>query len=57
MDQEFVILVTAAFILIAAAMGVMAIGVIFRRPCLRGSCGGLGACPGCPNRSGDREIR
>jgi hypothetical protein len=45
MDQEFVILVTAAFILIALAMATMAIGVIFRRPCLKGSCGGPGACP------------
>jgi hypothetical protein len=50
MDQEFLILVTAAFILVAGAMGAMAIGVIFRRPCLKGSCGGVNACPGCPNR-------
>lgn len=41
------------------AMLIMAVGVIFRRPCLRGSCGGpevLGAggeslsCATCPNR-------
>ena len=49
--DEFLILVTAAFILVALAMGAMAIGVIFRRPCLKGSCGGVGACPDCPNRS------
>ena len=52
MDQEFVILVTAAFILVACAMGAMAIGVIFRRPCLKGSCGGVASCPDCPNRAG-----
>lgn len=42
--DEFLILVTAAFILVALAMGAMAIGVIFRRPCLKGSCGGVGSC-------------
>jgi hypothetical protein len=50
MDSEFLILATAAIVFIAATMGVMAIGVIFGRPCLRGSCGGVNACPGCPNR-------
>lgn len=50
MGEEFLILAAAAFVLVAAAMGAMAIGVIFRRPCLKGSCGGAGACPGCPNR-------
>ena len=43
----------------ALAMLIMAVGVIFRRPCLRGSCGGpdiLGpdgaplTCATCPNR-------
>jgi hypothetical protein len=51
------------FVLAAALIGVaavaMAIGVIFRRPCLRGSCGGpavIGpdgekiSCSTCPNR-------
>jgi hypothetical protein len=51
MDAEFLILVTAAIVLVAATLGVMAIGVIFGRPCLKGSCGGAGACPGCPNRA------
>jgi hypothetical protein len=45
--------------LIALAVAAMAIGVVFRRPCLRGSCGGpqvLGpggeklSCGACPNR-------
>ena len=49
----------AAFLLIAAGVLAMAIGVIFRRPCLRGSCGGPGvtaptgerlSCADCPNR-------
>ena len=48
-----------ALALIAAGLLAMAIGVIFRRPCLRGSCGGAEAvtskgerlsCEACPNR-------
>ena len=48
----------------AVAVLFMAVGVIFRRPCLRGSCGGpevLGAggepltCATCPNRKQRRE--
>lgn len=51
------------FLVVLAAIGVtvaaMAIGVMFKRPCLRGSCGGpavLGpdgeklSCETCPNR-------
>ncbi len=47
------------FVLIAVGVLAMAIGVIFRRPCLRGSCGGPGvvspsgerlSCADCPNR-------
>lgn len=47
--------------LIMAGVAAMAIGVIFRRPCLRGSCGGPGvtsptgerlSCADCPNRHG-----
>jgi hypothetical protein len=53
------------FLLVAGIMGLgmtaMAIGVILKRPCLRGSCGGpelLGpdgeslSCATCPNRRG-----
>lgn len=49
-----------ALLLIGAAVAAMAIGVMFRRPCLRGSCGGpavIGpdgeklSCADCPNRS------
>ena len=49
--------VVLAVFLIAVAM--MAVGVMFRRPCLRGSCGGPAvhgpdgeaiSCSNCPNR-------
>ena len=49
-----------AAVLIGAAVLAMAVGVIFRRPCLRGSCGGpavIGpdgeklSCSDCPNRN------
>jgi len=48
-----------AALLIGGAVLAMAIGVIFRRPCLRGSCGGAAvvgpdgeklSCADCPNR-------
>ena len=52
-----------SFLLVLGLMGVavlaMAVGVIFKRPCLRGSCGGpevMGgdgepiSCAACPNR-------
>jgi hypothetical protein len=48
-----------ALLAIGAAVAAMAVGVIFKRPCLRGSCGGaavLGpdgsklSCATCPNR-------
>ena len=46
------------------AMLIMAVGVIFKRPCLRGSCGGSEAltaageslsCSTCPNRKKRQE--
>ncbi len=48
-----------ALLLISAGVLAMAVGVIFRRPCLRGSCGGPAvtgpdgqslSCATCPNR-------
>ncbi len=48
-----------ALVLIGAAVAAMAIGVMFKRPCLRGSCGGPAivgpdgeklSCADCPNR-------
>ena len=60
MDWTLLALVAGiAAALIALAVAAMAIGVVFRRPCLRGSCGGpevLGpggeklSCGACPNR-------
>ncbi len=50
----------------ALAMLVMAIGVIARRPCLRGSCGGPDVlapdgepltCATCPNRKKRKDAR
>jgi len=49
-----------ALVLIGVGVLAMAIGVIFRRPCLRGSCGGPApatanderhSCANCPNRA------
>lgn len=56
----FLALFGSAAVLIALAVAAMAVGVLCRRPCLRGSCGGaavrgpdgaLLACAGCPNRT------
>ena len=54
------VVVLASLLLIGAAVAAMAIGVMFRRPCLRGSCGGPEvrnaqgeslSCATCPNRN------
>lgn len=51
--------VAAALVLVVLAVAAMAVGVIMRRPCLRGSCGGAAVqdakgrsigCATCPNR-------
>jgi len=48
-----------ALTLIGTAVAAMAVGVMFKRPCLRGSCGGTPvrgpdgkklSCETCPNR-------
>jgi hypothetical protein len=48
-----------ALLAIGVAVAGMAVGVLFKRPCLRGSCGGPGvvaadgrklSCASCPNR-------
>jgi hypothetical protein len=53
-----------AAVLIGVAVLAMAVGVLFKRPCLRGSCGGpavIGpdgekiSCSGCPNRNKQAE--
>lgn len=57
--STFWLVFAIAVVLLALGIAGMAIGVIFRRPCLRGSCGGpavLGpggekiSCATCPNR-------
>ena len=49
----------AALVLVGVAVAAMAIGVMMKRPCLRGSCGGPAvtgpdgqklSCDTCPNR-------
>jgi hypothetical protein len=49
----------AALAILGAAVAAMAIGVMMKRPCLRGSCGGPAvtapggqklSCETCPNR-------
>lgn len=59
-------IVLLTFSIFAIAMLIMAVGVIFKRPCLRGSCGGpevLGAggeslsCATCPNRNKPKNER
>lgn len=53
------VVVIASLLLVGASVAAMAIGVMFRRPCLRGSCGGPEvrnaqgeslSCATCPNR-------
>lgn len=56
---NFVPVFLAVLAAIGVAVAAMAVGVMFRRPCLRGSCGGPAAqtadgqkvsCATCPNR-------
>ena len=55
----------AVAVLIGLAVLAMAVGVLFRRPCLRGSCGGPAvtgpggeklSCADCPNRKRAAEA-
>ena len=41
-----------AFLLFAAAVGAMSIGVVFGRPRIEGSCGGLNRVPGVESDCG-----
>lgn len=63
MMGELLAVLGLAFALFAVAVAAMAVGVVFRRPCLRGSCGGAAArgpggvslgCIACPRRRGRR---
>lgn len=56
---ELVVVLILACTIFLVAIAAMAIGVIMRRPCLRGSCGGPAihgrdgvriSCATCPNR-------
>jgi hypothetical protein len=58
-DGGFLPVFLAALVLFGLAAAAMAIGVMFKRPCLRGSCGGPAvtgpdgeklSCTDCPNR-------
>jgi hypothetical protein len=59
MPATWIVVFGLTLVLLAAGLVAMAIGVIFRRPCLRGSCGGPEvrtadgeslSCATCPNR-------
>ena len=59
MLSTLLVVLVASLVLVGASVAAMAIGVIFRRPCLRGSCGGPEvktpggdslSCATCPNR-------
>lgn len=50
--------IVAATLLAILAVGALALGVLFGRPALKGSCGGIacsGACHACPNREEHAE--
>jgi hypothetical protein len=58
-SATLLVVLLASLVLIGASVAAMAIGVMFRRPCLRGSCGGPEvrmvsgekiSCVTCPNR-------
>ncbi len=59
MNTTLLVVLLASLVLIGTSVAAMAIGVMFRRPCLRGSCGGPEvrtasgekiSCVTCPNR-------
>jgi hypothetical protein len=59
MSATLLAVLVASVLVVGASIAAMAIGVMFRRPCLRGSCGGPEArdarganlsCATCPNR-------
>ncbi len=59
MSAPLWVVLLASLVLFGACVAAMAIGVMFKRPCLRGSCGGPAlqtpsgekiSCATCPNR-------
>jgi hypothetical protein len=66
MNTSLLVVIAISVLLVGAAVAAMAIGVMFRRPCLRGSCGGPElktaqgqslSCATCPNRNKPRGAR
>lgn len=65
MTGTLLVVVLASVVLVSVSVAAMAIGVMFRRPCLRGSCGGPElrtaggeklSCITCPNRKRRRQA-
>ena len=59
MSATLIVVLVASVLVVGASIAAMAIGVMMRRPCLRGSCGGPElrnargdklSCATCPNR-------
>ncbi len=57
--QALALIFVLVLVAIGATVAAMAVGVMFKRPCLRGSCGGAAvhgpdgqklSCATCPNR-------
>ena len=57
--QSWLPVFLAVLLVIGGVVAIMSVGVIFKRPCLRGSCGGPAvhapggeklSCATCPNR-------
>jgi hypothetical protein len=64
MGAGWLVVLLASLVVVGASVAAMAIGVILRRPCLRGSCGGREvrdaagerlSCATCPNRQRPRS--
>ena len=65
MTGTLLVVLLASVVLVGASVAAMAIGVMFHRPCLRGSCGGSEvrlpsgeslSCATCPNRKSKRPA-
>jgi hypothetical protein len=59
MPASWIVVLLVTLVVVGASIAAMAIGVILRRPCLRGSCGGRElrdadgqrlSCATCPRR-------
>jgi hypothetical protein len=63
-STSLLVVLLASVLIVGASIAAMAIGVMMRRPCLRGSCGGPElrnaqgeplSCASCPNRKRDPD--